>query len=80
MEEAYRLRTLPVAPPGGLNKDGARHGGEPSYDKFVASVLNLAHLRHVDKESACIRGNSKGRDVENGGNTFLIPAQMRYVQ
>ena len=42
-----------------------------------ASVLNLAHPRQV-LEGKRIRRNSKGRDVENGGNTFLIPAQKRY--
>jgi hypothetical protein len=39
-----------------------------------ASVQNfLVHSHHVEKESAYegIRGNSKGRDVENGGNTFF---------
>ena len=39
-----------------------------------ASVQDfLLHLSHVEKESAYegIRGNSKGRDVENGGNTLF---------
>ena len=32
--------------------------------------VNLAHSRQV-LEGKRIRGNSRGRDVENGGNTFF---------
>jgi hypothetical protein len=73
---AYRLRTLPVAPPGGLTR--MVRGMESQVTTNLSSdggwgcecSVNLAHSRQV-LEGKRIRGNSRGRDVENGGNTFF---------